>query len=90
MLSRLERKQLIWAVRAMGKRVLGDKPCLTQALALQWLLRRHGEESSLQIGVRKNQDGEFAAHAWLEQDGQVLIGGKSSPFEYARMKDGVV
>jgi len=85
-LSFEERRRLIWAVRALTKRMLNTKPCLTQSLALLWLLRRRGEDVRVQIGVRKNDAGEFAAHAWLEQEGQVLIGGKMSPANYALLK----
>lgn len=85
-LSYRERKQVIWAVRSLSKRMMPDKPCLTQALVLKWLLQRKGEEADIHIGVRKNEDGEFAAHAWLEQDGNILIGGKASPFQYSRLK----
>lgn len=85
-LSHAEKKQVIWAVRSLSKRMMPDKPCLTQALVLKWRLQKAGEESDIHIGVRKNEDGEFAAHAWLEQDGQVLIGGKTSPFQYSRLK----
>ena len=33
----------------------------------------HGHDSELHIGVA-HEDGAFAAHAWVEQDGRVLIG----------------
>ena len=85
-LSIENRRRHIWAVRALSKRMLGNKPCLTQALALQWLLRRRGEAVQVHIGVRKNKSGEFAAHAWLEKEGRVLIGGKMSPSNYARLQ----
>ncbi len=42
--------------------------CLRRALALQWLLRRHGVETALRIGVRKD-DRDLEAHAWVEHDG---------------------
>ena len=81
-----KRRRYIWAVRALSKRMLGNKPCLTQALALRWLLQRCGEVVQVHIGVRKNDEGEFAAHAWLEKEGRVLIGGKLSPTRYKRLK----
>jgi hypothetical protein len=40
----------------------------------------------LHIGVAKNEDG-FQAHAWVERNGQVLIGGANSPQEYKRFGD---
>jgi hypothetical protein len=49
--------------------------CLTQALALDWLLRRHGHAASVEIGVTKDARGQLAAHAWVESGGSVLIGG---------------
>lgn len=46
--------------------------CLPTALTLQWLLRRHGIESDLRLGVRK-ADGSIEAHAWLERAGEPLV-----------------
>jgi hypothetical protein len=45
--------------------------CLSQSLALARLLRRHGFEPALRLGVRLN-DAKFEAHAWIELDGRVL------------------
>jgi len=42
--------------------------CLSRSLTLWWILRRQGIASELRIGVSKD-DGEFAAHAWVELDG---------------------
>lgn len=49
--------------------------CLTQALAAQFLLARRGQVSNLLIGVTKTEEGEFKAHAWLEANGKIIIGG---------------
>lgn len=43
--------------------------CLPQAIAIARLLRRRGYPVSLVIAVRRFP---FAAHAWVECDGQVL------------------
>ncbi len=82
-----QRKRIIRIVSAMGRRLLGDRPCLIQALALMWLLRRRGEEAQVLIGVKKDATGAFAAHAWVEQDGRVIIGGRKSPFQYRRLEN---
>jgi hypothetical protein len=37
-------------------------------------MSRHGYTSNLCIGVAKGQEGELKAHAWLENQGQVVIG----------------
>lgn len=48
--------------------------CMTQALAAQILLGRHGHAGHLCIGVG-NPNNRFRAHAWLENDnGEILIG----------------
>jgi hypothetical protein len=68
-------------VEAVGRRLLGDKPCLTQALVAQRFLRQRGYDTTLRIGVAK--DGrELLAHAWLEREGRVIIGGGASPVRY--------
>lgn len=45
--------------------------CLSQSLALVWMLRREGVEPQLRLGVRI-QDAKFDAHAWVEHEGRVL------------------
>jgi hypothetical protein len=56
--------------------------CLTQALATEFLLARRGQVSSLLIGVTKTEEGEFKAHAWLEADGKIIIGGVKGSRNY--------
>jgi hypothetical protein len=49
--------------------------CLTQALVAKALLERYGYEPVLKIGVgRAGGDKRFAAHAWIELEGKVIIG----------------
>ncbi len=48
--------------------------CLTQALAARTLLGLKGQNSQLKIGVGKDEDGKFMAHAWVEIDGKIIIG----------------
>jgi hypothetical protein len=45
--------------------------CLPQSLALWWLLRCHGIEANLHIGVKSINKG-LEAHAWVEFQGQPL------------------
>lgn len=73
---------LVWAVRAASRRLLRKNPCLTEALALWGLLRRHGYDSHIRIGVARDQGAELEAHAWVERDGEILIGGEQSPDRY--------
>jgi hypothetical protein len=41
---------------------------------VQILLQQQGYPASLQIGVAKGRDGQLEAHAWVESQGQVVIG----------------
>jgi hypothetical protein len=65
--------EIAWSVRAVGRRV-PKASCLVQALAVQLLLARNGYGSELRVGV-KTDDGEFAAHAWVEHQGRIIVGG---------------
>lgn len=79
-------EQVVWAARAIARHTLGDKPCLVQALAVEWLLRRKGYTTSLHIGVNKDKQDKLLAHAWLEYDGDIIIGGRTSPSKYATLQ----
>ena len=64
----------VWAVEAVGRTMPGASNCLTQALTGHVLLARNGYRTDLRIGAGKDPDGKFIAHAWLEKDGQVVLG----------------
>jgi hypothetical protein len=64
--------RIVWAIEIASRRMPGAT-CLCRALALQRLMAKNGHGSELRIGVEKNND-RFGAHAWLVQNGQVLIG----------------
>lgn len=66
--------QPVWAVAAAG-RYIPKATCLAQALALQVLLTRQGHVVRLYIGVAKGKQGRLEAHAWVESQGKVLLGG---------------
>ena len=48
--------------------------CLKKSLILFRILRRRGLPAELRLGVRKLQH-DFSAHAWVECEGRVLLGG---------------
>lgn len=48
--------------------------CLTQALALQYLLARAGHACDLHVGVRRDPAGRFEAHAWVSCNGRIVLG----------------
>jgi hypothetical protein len=75
-------KRLAWAVQAAARRIPGAS-CLTQALALQYVLGRAGETTKLHIGVAKDSARGFEAHAWLEHRGAILVGDNGELERYA-------
>ncbi len=72
-------------VSLAGRRSLWPTSCLRQALLLHVLLARKGIASDLKIGVRAGEAGGVDAHAWVERDGRVLIGGEHASQQYASL-----
>jgi transglutaminase superfamily protein len=77
--SRLE-----WAVRAVSRRI-PMASCLTQSLALQFLLARTGRTSEIHIGVKKDMETGFQSHAWVECEGSMLLSAPSEVVVYSRL-----
>ncbi len=63
------------AVSRVGAVVPGGEHCLSQALALRILLNRRGIPIAVSFGVRRGANSGVMAHAWVEYNGSVLIGG---------------
>jgi Transglutaminase-like superfamily len=57
------------AVNLAARHTVLPVTCLTRSMLLNWLLHRQGVASELRIGVQIN-GGVFAAHAWVEFDGE--------------------
>ncbi len=73
--------RIAWAVTVAGRYVLGVRPCLAQALTAQLLLRWQGCPARLHFGVARDDRGQVQAHAWVEANGRVVIGGSASELE---------
>lgn len=63
---------IVRAVRQC-KRYVPYATCLTQALTARRMLSRYGHDAVLKIGVAKS-DSRLEAHAWVEVNGQVVLG----------------
>lgn len=48
--------------------------CLSQALAGKILFAMNGHPTTLHIGVSKTSEAGFEAHAWLCQNGKIVLG----------------
>ena len=67
-------KEVTHSVKSVS-RFVPRATCLTQALAVKTLLDWRGQNSKLQIGVARDENQKFQAHAWIEVEGRVIIGG---------------
>lgn len=70
----VESSTLLWAMNAAKRRCPVRTTCLGEALVAEALFRQHGYSPTLCMGAAR-REGRFEAHAWLEQDQAVVIGG---------------
>jgi hypothetical protein len=68
-------RRVVWALNVISLYLPIFKNCLNRALAAQLLLGRRGQPADLRIGVARFEGGEFKAHAWVESEGRVVLGG---------------
>lgn len=66
--------QLVWSVTVVS-RYIPKATCLAQALTAQFLLQQAGHQACLHVGVTEAEEGGIKAHAWVESQGKILIGG---------------
>jgi Transglutaminase-like superfamily len=75
-------EQVAWAVQVLSQYV-PETTCLVQALTAKRLLGNAGYSARLYIGVTKGAAERFEAHAWVEAEDQVVVGG--DPTSYTRL-----
>lgn len=75
-------ERLLWAIALAGRYVSGTT-CLSLALAGRMILNRYGYNAHIHIGVAKDHTGSLGAHAWLESEGTIVIGGQESTSLFA-------
>jgi len=73
--------RIIWAVTVAGRYVPGSN-CLVRALVARSMLGRAGHSTQLRLGVSPQQERPFQAHAWLENESGVVLGGTESASQY--------
>ncbi len=67
--------RIAWAVAVASHYVPGTSTCLAQALAAQVLLRAEGYPAHLTLGVAGGKETPLEAHAWVESQGKIVVGG---------------
>jgi hypothetical protein len=73
--------RVTWAVTVASRYIPGVK-CLARALATQVLLNQRGYATCLRLGVAKDEKGQLEAHAWVESQGKIVIGGLGNLSRY--------
>jgi hypothetical protein len=63
-----------WAIQTASRYAPWDCKCLVQAIAGKMLLRWRGIPSTIYLGVRRDENKYFAAHAWLRCGSFILTG----------------
>jgi hypothetical protein len=80
----VEAEQIVDAVERISRRLRAISTCLSIALTAEAILTHYGYDSVLCLGA-KRESGQFSAHAWVERNNAVLIGGpREVTLEYAR------
>ena len=83
-LTSVEINEIVYAVNTLATILPFELLCLPRALAAKYLLRKV-PSLSLEIGIEINRNKDFEAHAWVEKDGNVIIGDWSESVFYQRL-----
>tara|TARA_R110002124_G_scaffold85967_8_gene222601 strand:- start:82 stop:531 length:450 start_codon:yes stop_codon:yes gene_type:complete len=83
-LSKKRVDEIVWSINVMANLLPISLLCLPRALAAKYLLRGQSN-MKLEIGVELNPREQFEAHAWIEQDGEIIIGDWDSSISYQRL-----
>jgi hypothetical protein len=83
-ISETKVKQITWAVNTAANVLPLELLCLPRALAAKYLLRQV-PFLTLEIGIEINPRNGFEAHAWVERNGQIIIGDWSDAVSYQRL-----
>jgi hypothetical protein len=80
--AKSESKRLAAQIEWAAQRSRFSSKCLPRAMALSWLLRARGISHEVVFGVRPAElrTADEALHAWVEIDGQILIGELPGPW----------
>jgi hypothetical protein len=71
--------RIAWAIAVAARYIPGSK-CLVQAIAGRNLLASYGFPAEIHIGVAKDSRNWLSAHAWVEVEGQTVIGGDTAAY----------
>lgn len=64
-------------INGLSTRTPWKSTCLVKALAASKMLSKRHIPHSIHFGMKKNDSGNYEAHAWVSASGRVLIGGEN-------------
>ena len=77
----------VWAVAVAGRHVPGAT-CLVQSLVGAEMLRRTGHSVEIRVGVSTSPEQRIRAHAWVECEGRIVLGGADGASQYTPLPAG--
>jgi hypothetical protein len=78
-------ENIIWALNMSTHYIPGGAKCLARALTCRVFMSRYNYTSQLYIGVAKGEDEGLKAHAWIESQGQVVVGNLPDLCEFKKL-----
>lgn len=73
--------RIVWAVEVAARHVPGAT-CLVQSIVGAEMLRQAGHQAGIHMGVNGRPEQALRAHAWVESEGRILLGGERSASQY--------
>ena len=73
-------RKVAWATNAMSRRMPWKNKCFALAMAARMILRFRGIESTLYLGLKKDDANNLNAHAWLRCRDFFVTGGDGTGF----------
>lgn len=82
-----EAKSRANVIESTAAHLFPANPCLPQALVVCLVFWRNRLPASLEFGAARSEQGALEAHAWVESEGEIVIGEAEKMAAYARFHD---
>ena len=79
-LADIDVERLSWAIAVAAQHVPWRSDCIIKTMAADRWLKRHYLQPDFYLGVTKDEQGVFAAHAWLRYGDLTVTGGRYDQF----------
>ena len=78
--TKIDVERLSWAIAVAAEHVPWRSDCFIKTIAADRWLRRHDLQADFYLGVAKDEQDVFAAHAWLRHGDFTVTGGRYDRF----------